>query len=148
MPDVFVVNREAYRITNETENTMRNFLTSYLNSHSNSDQHILIDQCKKYDKDTMETEDAYTRAVDWRTRNAKRGLAVSMNPLIAYCSIRDLATLTQSIAKDNSLLYQVGESLDEISDIRDAVMHNQFIEFEALQKLKDLQAEIWSVIAE
>jgi hypothetical protein len=149
MPSISVLNQEAYRIINDIENTMRNFLTGYLNSHSDSDQHILVDRCRKYDEATCKTYDAYTRAGEWRTRNADRGLAVGMNPLIAYCSIRDLAMLTKNIGKDpRSRLYQVGQSLEEIGDIRDAVMHNQLIEFAALQKLIDMQAEIFSAIAE
>jgi hypothetical protein len=149
MPSISVLNQEAYRIINDIENTMRNFLTGYLNSHSDSDQHILVDRCRKYDEATCKTLDAYTRAFEWRARNAERGLAVGMNPLIAYCSIRDLAMLAKNIGQDTrSRLYQVGQSLEEIGDIRDAVMHNQFIEFAALQKLIDLQAEIFSAIAE
>jgi len=148
MPSISVLNREAYRIISDIENTMRNFLTSYLSSHSDSNQHILIDQCRKYEV-TGKTSDAYTRALEWQTRNAERGLAVSMNPLIAYCSIRDLAVLARNIGRDtHSRLYRASQSLEEIGDIRDAVMHNQFIEFAALQKLIDLQAEIFDAIAE
>lgn len=149
MPSISVVNQEAYRIINDVENSMRNFLTIYLSSCSNSEKHILSDRCYIYDKDSGRTTDAYTRAKDWQTRNGNREIEVGMNPLIAYCSIRDLAKLAQDIKQDNrSSQFQVAEALEEIGDIRDAVMHAQFIEFQVLEKLNKLRDEIFSVIAD
>jgi len=149
MPEVFTINAEAYHLIGGIETLGRNFVTIQLcMQQDDGSQHILTGRGPKYDRHREVLEDAYNRAKGWRARSARGGLPVSLNPLLAYCSTRDLADLIEEIGKDmDSPEWQrIAEAIRELSYVRDAVMHNQLIDDIALQRLYDLQADIYEAL--
>lgn len=150
MPSTSIMNSEAYKIINEVENLVRNFITAQMSLRSELGFHYLMGISRKYNPDTGVDEDAYKRAEDWQCRSADRGLPVEMNPLIAYLSTRDLANLVENLGavmQSRSWL-KIAQVIRELSDVRDAVMHNQLIDERALKRLYGLQANIYQALSE
>jgi len=150
MPSVSELSIEAYRLINDIENAARNFVTVQLCLQHTGEGHILKDKHKKYDNQTGGFEDAFQRAQEWRDRRADGGLAVGLNPLLAYCSTRDLAGLIEEIgAKMDSEAWQrIARAIRGLADIRDAVMHNQIVDDLALQQLYALQGDIYQALSQ
>jgi hypothetical protein len=150
MPRISTVCSEAYNLINEIENLARNFVTIQLSLDSEPHFHYLMGRSLKYNRDTEVDEDAYQRAEDWRNRSLDRGLSADLNPLIAYLSTRDLANLIEELGgqADSPEWLRIAQAIRSLSDVRDAVMHNQFIDDSALRSLYDLQAEIYSAISQ
>jgi len=73
---------------------------------------------------------------------------VDLNPLLAYLKTRDLADLISEIgvAENSKAWLAIAQSIQTLSDVRDAVMHNQLIDDGALQRLYDLQAAIYEAL--
>jgi hypothetical protein len=149
VPQVSSLNLEAYRVINDVENQVRNFVATHLCGQKAQDRPILQGRGTKYNTHTNVVEDAQKRAEDWQARSTERGLPTTLNPLMSYLSTRDLADLVAEVgAEIGSHSWQrIARALDDLAGVRDAVMHNQFIDELALQRLYDLQFEIYEALA-
>lgn len=150
MPETLELNVEAYRLINDIENQARNFVAVHLCMHQTPGQPILRGRCKKFNEYKNALVDAHQRATDWRTRSTERGLPTALNPLLAYLSTRDLADLITEIGEEigSEAWQRIGRAIQDLAGVRDAVMHNQFIGDGALQRLYDLQSDVYGALAE
>lgn len=150
MPKAAELNVEAYRLINDIETQARDFVTAQLCLLQARDQPLLEDRFKRYNDREQIFEDAHQRATDWRARSADKGLPVALNPLLAYLSIRDLADVIEEIGADigSEAWQRIARAIQELAGVRDAVMHNQLIDDAALQRLYDLQADIYEALSE
>ena len=73
-----------------------------------------------------------------------------LNPDIAYTSLTTLAgILTELGRKEGSKRWEkVVEAVEEVVNIRDAVMHNQLIEFDDFEKILMLKNKISVAVSE
>jgi hypothetical protein len=143
LPEIHCVNVEAYRLINETENAVRNFVATHLCLVTPDDMPILRGRYKRL-KDNL-VEDTHQRASEWRTQSRGKKLPVDLNPLLAYCSTTDLAELIREIADElrSSEWRAVSVAMEDLSEIRNSVMHNQLIDDRCLERLHELQARVW-----
>jgi hypothetical protein len=150
MPKAFELNVEAYRLISDIENQARNFVAVQLCLRQTHGEPILKERSKKYNDYKRVSEDAHQRAMDWQTRSAGKGLPVALNPLLAYLSTRDLADLIVEIGIEmrSEAWQRIAQAIQDLSGVRDAVMHNQLIDDAALQRLYDLQADIYEALSE
>ena len=135
---------------NDIENQARNFVTVHLCIRQPGDKPILKGMSKKYNEHEQIFEDAHQRAVDWQAHSADRGLPVTLNPLLAYLSTRDLAEIIEEIGTEmgSEDWQRIAQAIRNLAGVRDAVMHNQLIDDAALQRLYDLQAGIYESLSE
>lgn len=148
-PSLLTINLEAYRIINDIENLIRNFVSIRLNEQSDGEDHILqgkvLKRIKSYQ--TNEDEDLLTRAENWRLKNQQAGIEIGVNPLIAHTSTGDLIRLVQESAVFGDLLWKdILDTVEKLAPIRDAVMHNQIIDEKSLKSLYTLQAKIYKAL--
>lgn len=150
MPRCSMLNAEAYRLINDIENQARNFAAVQLCLRQTPGEPILKGRCLKYDYTKGEAEDAHQRVTTWQERSAASGLPTTLNPLPAYLSTRDLANLIAEIGREmgSEAWQRIAEAIRDLADVRDAVMHNQLIDDDALQRLYDLQAGIYEALSE
>jgi hypothetical protein len=150
MPITSEMNVEAYRLINDVETQARNFVTIQLCLRKPRSEHILRGISIKHDQKEQAFVDAYDRAIDWQARSADRGLPVDLNPLLAYLSTRDLAYIIEEVGIDmgSKAWQRVAHAIRDLAGVRDAVMHNQLIDDAALQRLYDLQADIYEALSE
>jgi hypothetical protein len=149
IPSLLTINLEAYRIISEVENLIRNFVVTRLSEQSDGEDHILhgkvLKRIKSYDAN--EDEDLFTRAENWRLRNQQSGIETGLNPLIAYTSTGDLVRLVQeSVVFGDPLWEDILDTVEKLTPIRDAVMHNQIIDEKSLKSLYLLQAKIYKAL--
>lgn len=130
IPDIASFSMDAYRLINEIENSTRNFLTIQLSLICQGRQDILSGKLLKYDSNRGEYTDAQSRALEWQSRSTKNGLPTLLNPLIAYLSTRDLADMFDEFSRQNEKVgfKEIGRLLRDLSNVRDAIMHNQLID--------------------
>ena len=148
-PSLLTINLEAYRIINNIENLIRNFVVVKLNEQSDGEDHILQGKVLKRIKSYQvnEDEDLLTRAENWRLRNQQSGIEISVNPLITHTSTGDLVRLVQeSVEYGDSLWEDILDTVEVLTPIRDAVMHNQIIDERSLKSLYVLQAKIYKAL--
>lgn len=148
-PSLLSLNLEAYRIINDIENLIRNFVVVRLNEQSDGEDHILQGKVLKRIKSYQinEDEDLLTRAENWRLRNQQSGIEISVNPLITHISTGDLVRLVQeSVEYGDSLWKDILDTVEVLTPIRDAVMHNQIIDERSLKSLYVLQAKIYKAL--
>lgn len=142
---------EAYRIIHHIEILVRNFVTCELwQRHLDGGKHPLVNKVLQFDEKSKRDEDAYERALDWQVHNRKIGLAsADLNPLIAYCSTRDLAALIEEISEENGSKkwQEIANKMNSLAEVRDAVMHNQLIDITDLKRLYDLQADLYAALS-
>jgi hypothetical protein len=157
MPTIYILNREAYRLLQEIETLLRNFLVTQLWDYRPKGELLFTDWFYKENnnyqnrKGTRKKEiDAQERADDWKERSFKNGLPVDLNPDIAYLSLSDLAGILNELATKKFMNHwkQVCTTIEHVVYIRDAVMHNQLIEISDLIKIYNLQNEIISTLNE
>lgn len=150
IPKVSGLNVEAYRLINDIENQARNFVAVQLCLQQACGEPILGGISKKYNDYEQINEDAHQRAVNWQMRSADRGLPVALNPLLAYLSTRDLADIIEEIGVEmrSQAWQRIAQAIRDLSGVRDAVMHNQLIDDAALQRLYDLQVDIYEILSE
>lgn len=146
MPELTVINNEAYQIIYDIENQVRNFAVQqrYRSSSTTIESDILdvdIDIRRKKENVARET-------AKWKARSIRNGVMVDVNPRIAYSSTGQLCGLLERIALDlnSNEWLEIASSLDEMKDIRDAVMHNQIINDFHLERLYGLQASIYHAL--
>jgi hypothetical protein len=149
MPRTSIMNVEAFRVINETENLTRNYISVQLCLRVEPGFHYLMGRARKYNPEKQIEEDAYQRAEDWQNRSADRGLSVELNPLIAYLSTRDLANLIEELGAEMRLSewLRIAQAIRTLSDVRDAVMHNQLIDDVELEHLYELQADVFNALS-
>lgn len=148
-PSLLSLNLEAYRIINDIENLIRNFVVVRLNEQSDGEDHILQGKVLKRIKSYQinEDEDLLTRAENWRLRNQQSGIEISVNPLITHISTGDLVRLVQeSVEYGDSLWKDILDTVEVLTPIRDAVMHNQILDERSLKSLYVLQAKIYKAL--
>ncbi len=150
MPEVSALNIEAYRLINDIENAARNFAAIQLSLQRVNSDHILKGINKQYNHRRDIIEDQYQRATNLQERSIKRGLRVDINPLLAYCYTPELADLIREIGIEiESKPWQnIAQAIEDLSYIRNAVMHNQLIDDLALQELYDLRIDIYEALSE
>lgn len=150
MPATSEMNVEAYRLIYDIENQARNFVTIQLCLRKPQGEHILKRLSVRYSQQEQVFADAYDRAIDWQARSADRGMPVTLNPLLAYLSTRDLADIVEEIGieLDSKAWQHVAHAIRDLASVRDAVMHNQLIDDAALQHLYDLRADIYEALSE
>jgi hypothetical protein len=147
IPSITIFNTEGYRVINKIENLVRNFVVTKLCNEDAENEHILQYRIIKEDLHTKEDEDAYTRALDWKERSMKSGVEEEINPLIAYITTGDLATVIRDFSSDTDPSWgNIATAIEEIAPIRNAVMHNQILNEKSLKRLYELQTEIFSLL--
>jgi len=154
MPTISIVNREAYLLLQEIETLLRNHLVNLLSKERGGSATLLADIGHKNVRYFQEgqiffrQEDAHERAADWMERSRDRGLPVHLNPNIAYLSLTDLSNIITEIGQttDTTDWQHVQDAVQGIVSIRDAVMHNQIIEFSDLKKILDLKNDLLSAL--
>lgn len=148
MPDVSAINAEAYHLVNHIETTARNFVSLYLHAHQTDGSPILAGRAKKYNRAKERLEDAQERAEDWQRQSSEKGLSTSSNPLLAFLGMRDLAQLIAEIGTESKVRTwgRVSQALLDLANVRDAVMHNQLIDDDTLQKLYDSQYALYQAL--
>ena len=149
IPSTSTASTEAFRLIHEIENLARNYVTIQLSLRSKSGFHYLMGRSRRYNQKTRVDEDAYKRAEDWQNRSSDWGMPRDLNPLIAYLSTRDLANLIEELVAESGLTEwtRIAQAIRSLSDVRDAVMHNQFIDDEAFEHLYDLKSQIYEELS-
>ena len=73
---------------------------------------------------------------------------MELNPLIAYLSTRELANLIEELGAElhSPQWLRIAQAIRALSDVRDAVMHNQLIDDNQLEQLYKLQANIYDAL--
>lgn len=150
VPSILSVNQEAYETIHEIENNVRDFVALWLSMHDTQPEHILVGKVEKYVNEIDDTEDLFDRAAHWRLRSEIAGLPKNLNPLLAYCSTRDLAALVVEVGRllSSDAWQQIADLLERLAYIRDAVMHNQLIGDEQIRKLNELQRAVYRALAQ
>lgn len=146
-PVLTSLNDEAYRLIRDIEISTRNFVSIRLSLNNKSDDSILKDVNRRYDNSNLLT-DADKRTRNERQRIQSYGLNAELNPQIAYMTTGDLAQILQEIARknDDKAWLKIGESVQQMASIRNAVMHNQLVDEAALTTLYDLRAAIYTAL--
>jgi len=149
MPRTSTICVEAFRVINEIETLARNYISVQLGLRTEPGFHYLMGRARKYNPESKIEEDAFQRAEDWQNRSADRGLPAELNPLIAYLSTRDLANLIEELGAKLHLpeWLRIAQAIRTLSDVRDAVMHNQLIDDSELERLYELQADIYNALS-
>lgn len=149
VPDLISINEEAYRLINDIEVTVRNFVSLHIAKLSNNgSDHVLQGRAIKA-QISDDDADAFTRAKDWRNRSSASVYFVELNPLISYCSTRDLANIIREISRELNVdsWAQIAASVEEMAPIRDAVMHHQLVDRSALDQLSALRSRVYSLLS-
>lgn len=156
MPTITVLNQNAFELLQEIEILLRNFVVTQLWDQQPDGLPLLTGwyyqssfvwqngDRTRLDRDTQEV------ANDWRERCQENGLPDQLNPDIAYTSLTTLAgILTELGRKEGSKRWEkVVEAVEEVVNIRDAVMHNQLIEFDDFEKILMLKNKISVAVSE
>jgi hypothetical protein len=147
MPGIRCVNTDAYGLINETENAVRNFVATHLSAVTPDGVPILKGRCRRLNQNRL--EDTYQRASDWMSRSRDKNLPADLNPLLAFCSTSDLAGLVREIADElrSPDWRAVSVAIEDLSEIRNSVMHNQMIDDCCLDRLHALKARVWDAVS-
>lgn len=148
IPELTTFNREAFQLIYDIETTARHFAITYLYAHRKDNEHILRKFAESYDTQKGSVEDAYSRATDWRARSEKKGLLTAHNPLITYCTTRDLAKIISDIGYESrtDAWKPIADAIEKLADVRDAVMHHQLIDLNTLKQLYALQVKMYNLV--
>jgi len=148
VPDVGVLELQAYKMIRSIENAIRNALVAGLSQNTPEEKRLLEGRGRR--NVNGEFEDAHLRANEWRAKLEKRGLSTQNNPDIAFCSTRELGDMALDFGRDEEFVSwtEVGHGVKELADIRDMVMHNQLIDESMLLRISTLQDEIYARLAE
>jgi len=146
MPEITSLNQEAYEVISDIENQVRNFVVLQLCLIQSTEQHILnIDIPRREKQGTVRQVNLYDKATDWRVRSLNQNLPVDISPLITFLSTRELADLVKVIAEriNSDAWSKISQSIRQLAVVRDAVMHNQLIDLPEVDKLIELQAQVY-----
>jgi hypothetical protein len=153
IPPLTVINREAYQLLQETENLVRNYLANYLTKVENEGIPLLkargFRSALVNGYNNNKKIDAHERANKLREKSKRNGLAEHLNPDFAYLTFGDLGLIVSEINSEtrNHKWLTVEYTIDQVVSIRNAVMHNQLIEFRDLEKIIELKTQFLSAIA-
>ncbi|MCB0130590.1 MAG: hypothetical protein KDD78_07070 [Caldilineaceae bacterium] len=146
MPTIRAVNWHAYDVVNDIENQIRNFVVLKAHDMVETQGHFLNFKVRVGKR----KQNIHKKAINWRTDSIAKSINADLNPLVAYCSTRELAATVDLLASrlKSGAWKAIADSLRSVADIRDAVMHNQLITEHELLKLETLQNEIYSALNE
>ena len=149
MPLIRSLNQELYRLINDIETQARNFLVIQLSLRHDNTQPLLSGLLEDLDKSNS-VVDAHQRAIIWRNKVCQNIAYSDLNPIVSYLSTRDLANIIKELASIYNVKEwrEIGQAIYKMADIRDAVMHNQLVDDEAIEHLYDLQIQIYSSLAQ
>lgn len=148
-PSIASLNLDAYRIINNIENLIRNFVMIRLYELDDGAEHVLKNRALKRKRSSLcnEDDDIYERAEDWRQRSYQNGIDIGFNPLITFTSTGDLVQLVKEVAvPGDSLWIDIVNTIERVIAIRDAVMHNQVIDEKSLKSLYNLQVKVYKAL--
>lgn len=151
VPSIAGFNYEAYRLIYDIENQVRNFIAIQAQKLQEDGRHFLEGWANRPDKwNNSNFRDAYERATDWRQRSEKAGLPAAINPLSTHLDTGTLAAIIHEIASDlkSAAWRNIANAIDDLKHVRNAVMHNQLIDEKALQRLYDLQVDIYDALSD
>jgi len=148
MPSLTILNLEAYRLIHEIENLTRNICVAFLSNEIGKGGSILEGRVWREDFVTNRSEDIQDRAIDWRNRSADENMPTSLNPIIAYTSMRDLSGLVSEMGKllQSKTWDQIAKAIEDVAGIRNAVMHNQMIDESVIDNLYCLRSNIYDAM--
>lgn len=140
LPKLTSLNYLAYSLVNDIENVARNFVTTELSLQKNNNVSSIL----------ADWPEIHSKAKAWKRKSTKAGLPAKLNPLLTFVSTRELATLVQEIGDFNESeeWLKIGKILEDLSDVRNAVMHNQLIDVKSLDKLLILQHKMYKSLGE
>ena len=146
VPNLLEINLQAYEIIAEIENLTRNYILAHLlNQNLNNTEEVLESKVFKFDKYVNQEIDLRDSAIEWKSRS----VASTCSPLITFISTQDLSELIQESDwngdKQNWIF--IAESIDTLTDIRHAVMHNQIINDSVLGRLYTLRQKIFEAMS-
>lgn len=144
VPEVSVINRAAYEAINDIENQVRNFAVIQRSFHLQPGEDLLDVKVKPVGRKKGNTR-LDQEAAKRKTAASDAGLPTEINPSVTFLFTKELAALLVYLA--NILGSQgwaaIADSVEELNPIRNAVMHNQLVDVEQLDKLFDLRAAIY-----
>ncbi|RME57272.1 ATP-binding protein [Candidatus Parcubacteria bacterium] len=148
-PSLLSLNEAAYRLIYEIENLARNFVAVMLSQSKTNSEHILRGKLQRYNQQLGTYEDAYDRARRWQQKKISNGVTGYSDSLLVYLSTRELASLIDEIAPptEGTTWKMVAETIREVANIRDAVMHNQLIDEQALLILDNSKQLIYDALS-
>lgn len=154
IPEVHALNIEAYLMIHELENAMRNFVAIQLRLRQGERSHILAHRRERLRSDRIpesgdHIEDAYQKAVSWRNE-ASAIVSMDVNPLIAFCSTKELAGLMRDVGGElqSGAVARIARALDDLNSIRNVVMHNQLVDVDCIERLLVLRHIIYQALDE
>jgi hypothetical protein len=125
----------------------RNFVSIRLSlTNKNNNGNILAGINKRIeDGQLMDTD---TRTRQERDRIQSYRLSVKLNPQISYMTTGELAQILQEIGRNeqDKAWSKIGDSIQKMASIRNAVMHNQLVDEQALRTLYDLRGAIYRAL--
>ncbi len=135
VPDLDILGSYGYQLVRDIENLVR----SYVMLQVQIGQHV---EAKHFP--------GYREAKEYRRGEVRHGLPVEFNPLISYFSVRDLAEIVRQTALNHNAdtWRAIERSLNDLVTVRNAVMHNRVIGFDALDRLQTLRGQIYTAISE
>jgi hypothetical protein len=146
-PILTSLNDEAYRLIRDIEVSARNFVSIRLSlTNKNNNGNILAGINKRIeDGQLMDTD---TRTRQERDRIQSYRLSVKLNPQISYMTTGELAQILQEIGRNeqDKAWSKIGDSIQKMASIRNAVMHNQLVDEQALRTLYDLRGAIYRAL--
>jgi len=147
MPELTTINTEAYQLIHDIETQVRNFVVQqrYRLIYPSLEDDILDVDIKIRG---TKSENVARETAKWKSRSERKGVMVNVNPRISYSSTGQLCGLLESIAFElhSNEWLEIASNLDEMKDIRDAVMHNQIINDIHLERLYELQAHVYRAL--
>jgi hypothetical protein len=156
MPEIRAVNVEAYRVICDIESAARNLVTLVLSQNSMSDvaskDNNLEDMLHGFVlrlENNGKQVDLASRAKLQRDMSETRQMNTRINSLMAYISTGDLRDLIGEISRTHQLNHwkAIEDDMQHVSTIRNAVMHNQLIDENALRRLYRLQGNIYDAFS-
>ena len=135
IPELDILGSYGYQLVRDIENLVR----GYVMLQVQIGQHV-----------GPRSFPGYRDAKEYRRGEARSGLPVEFNPLISYFSVRDLAEIVRQTALNHNAdaWRAIERSLNDLVMVRNAVMHNRVIGFDALDRLQVLRGQIYTAISE
>lgn len=152
IPDMTSICAEAYKLINQIENLVRNFVSAHLWAQKTKPgDHPLKDKLIRFSGEKKREDDIYERALDWKEYSAKRNVkSANLNPMIAFSSTSSLADLVNDIGNEiGSLAWvEISRAIREMAGVRDAIMHNQIIDDTDMKMLYEIQEKVFKALSQ
>ncbi len=144
VPEVSVINRTAYEAINDIENQVRNFAVIQRSLHTQLGENLLDVRVKPIGRNKGKTN--LEKEVAKRKKAAgDADLPTEINPGMTFLFTKELAAFLVYLAEvlDSPAWVTIANSVEELNPLRNAVMHNQLVDLEQLDKLLTLRADIY-----